>query len=70
VEVCCIETPLVSFSRSPVSEPWYTLPKPNLTTNLGQNAPAPLDYNDPDPPSTNLSFSQTFKVDPTQSLRE
>ena len=67
----CIKTPPANSSNSPASALRSTLRErqPEDAT-LGQNAPRPQDYNDPDPPKSILISSRAFADDPTQNLRE
>jgi hypothetical protein len=58
------------FTLARVGPPIYIAQNQPEDATWGRDAPRPQDDNDPDPPSSILVFSQAFKVDLTQNLRE
>ena len=58
------------FQLARIGTPVYIAERHSEDTTLGQNAPRPKDYNDPDPPKSILISARAFADDPSQNLRE
>ncbi|HEY5770160.1 MAG TPA: L,D-transpeptidase [Terrimicrobium sp.] len=58
------------FQLARIGTPVYIAERQSEDATLGQNAPRPQDYNDPDPPKSILISARAFADDPSQNLRE